>query len=170
MQIANPPAHPHGSTTCAIWQSRFVTTRLPNSTIEGGSIYTHIHVHTQNHIHIHAYIHTYTYTHTSLNTYMHLYKLVDMFQRKHAHIKLDAIPVSQAQPSAANFMPVIQKKWKSSDAQQIQLTNSIVSLIATDLLPLSLVDSKQFRSLLHTAEPAFTMPSRKHLSTQLLPQ
>ena len=30
--------------------------------------------------------------------------------------------------------------------------------------------SKQFRNLLHTAEPAFTMPSRKHLSTQLLPQ
>ncbi|KAI0211964.1 hypothetical protein LSAT2_003149 [Lamellibrachia satsuma] len=62
------------------------------------------------------------------------------------------------------------KKWKSSDARQIQLTNSIISSIATDLLPLSLVDSKQFRSLLHTAEPAFMMPSRKHLSTQLLPQ
>ena len=94
-----------------------------------------------------------------------------LFQRMHSHIKVDAIPVPAAQPSAAAFMPVAQKsKWKHTDPRQIQLTNSVVGLIANDLLPLSLVDSEKFRSLLATAEPSFTMPSRKHLSTQLLPQ
>ncbi len=60
-------------------------------------------------------------------------------------------------------------KWPSTDLRQIQLTNKVVDLISVDLLPLSLVDSPQFRSLLATAQPSFTMPSRKHLSTKLLP-
>ncbi|MGH0152345.1 UNVERIFIED_CONTAM: hypothetical protein FKN15_022140 [Acipenser sinensis] len=37
-------------------------------------------------------------------------------------------------------------------------------------MPLSVVDGTAFRDILSTAEPCFTMPSRKHLSQKLLPQ
>ncbi|KAG7175267.1 Zinc finger BED domain-containing protein 1-like 1 [Homarus americanus] len=61
-------------------------------------------------------------------------------------------------------------RWKSTDLCQMELTNCIVAFIAPDLLPLSLVESERFRILMATAEPMFTMPSRKHLSSVLLPQ
>ncbi|XP_042213373.1 zinc finger BED domain-containing protein 4-like isoform X2 [Homarus americanus] len=61
-------------------------------------------------------------------------------------------------------------KWKSTDLRHLELTNCIVAFIAHDLLPLSLVESERFRILMATAEPMFTMPSRKHLISVLLPQ
>ncbi|KAK3891165.1 hypothetical protein Pcinc_004954 [Petrolisthes cinctipes] len=62
------------------------------------------------------------------------------------------------------------RKWKSTNPRQKELTNCIVAFTAHDLLPLSLVESERFRILMATAEPMFIMPSRKHLSTVLLPQ
>ncbi|KAG7155883.1 Zinc finger BED domain-containing protein 1-like 3 [Homarus americanus] len=61
-------------------------------------------------------------------------------------------------------------KWKSTDLRQMELTNCIVAFIVHDLLSLSLVESERFCILMATAEPIFTMPSRKHLSSVLLPQ
>lgn len=40
--------------------------------------------------------------------------------------------------------------------------------IAEDLVPLSIVDSTRFNKLLHTLDPKYQTPSRKHLSTVLL--
>ncbi|MGH0128925.1 UNVERIFIED_CONTAM: hypothetical protein FKN15_004846 [Acipenser sinensis] len=62
------------------------------------------------------------------------------------------------------------KKWESTDPRQVNLTNKIVSFIANDLMPLSVIDSTAFHDILSTAEPCFTMPNRKHLSQKQLPQ
>jgi hypothetical protein len=43
-----------------------------------------------------------------------------------------------------------------------------VSFIAEDLMPLSLVDSTCFKALLEGLDPMYSLPSRKHLSTNLL--
>lgn len=42
--------------------------------------------------------------------------------------------------------------------------------IAGDLQPLSIVDSKYFQNLLEKLNPKYQFPSRKHLSTKLIPE
>lgn len=95
------------------------------------------------------------------------------FQRNHPEIyaKLDD-PADPKQLSMDNFTRNSTRcnKWNSTNTQQVELTNCIVAFIAHDLLPLSLVESERFRMLMATAEPKFTMPSRKYLSSVLLPQ
>jgi len=44
-----------------------------------------------------------------------------------------------------------------------------VKTITGDLLPLSFVESENFRSLMQMTEPRYTMPSRKHLTITLIP-
>ncbi|XP_071948961.1 uncharacterized protein, partial [Antedon mediterranea] len=55
------------------------------------------------------------------------------------------------------------------DPNQIQLNDQLVKFIATDLLPLSIVDSDSLRELLQVAQPQFNMPSRNYLSTIEIP-
>ena len=62
------------------------------------------------------------------------------------------------------------KKWHHDDDRQISLTQSIITLITKDLLPVSFVESAGFREVMSKAQPAYTMPSRKHLCTKLLPE
>ena len=73
----------------------------------------------------------------------------------------------------AGFLPQPQsvKKWRSNDGgMQKDITDAIVSFIASDLQPLSVVESIAFRQILERAEPHYTVPSRKHLSIQLIPK
>ena len=60
--------------------------------------------------------------------------------------------------------------WRETDARQIELTNCVVDFITSSLQPLSRVDDPAFRSMIHKAQPAFTMPSRKYLRTKLPPE
>ena len=62
------------------------------------------------------------------------------------------------------------RKWKKTDDRQIALTNCVVTYIAKNLLPVSTVESTAFRNLLEMAQPAFAVPSRKHLCTNLIPE
>ena len=64
----------------------------------------------------------------------------------------------------------VDKKWKPTDPRQVHLTSRLISFIACDLMPLSLVDSTAFRDFVLDGTPGFVMPSRKHLSYTLLPQ
>ena len=59
-------------------------------------------------------------------------------------------------------------KYNSRHPQQVAVTDALVCFIAEDLLPLSVVDSTRFIKLLHTLDPKYQVPSRKHLSTILL--
>ena len=65
----------------------------------------------------------------------------------------------------SNVVFTSKKKYSSDDRRQSQITKALVTFISTDLLPLSLVDSTQFHSLMEAADPHFQVPSRKHLST-----
>ena len=62
------------------------------------------------------------------------------------------------------------KKWKADDQRPISLTSRLVSFVADDLMPLSLVESTAFRSYSYESNPAFVMPSRKYMSSVLLPR
>ena len=59
-------------------------------------------------------------------------------------------------------------KYQASDHRQIEITDSLITFIAGDLLPLSVVDSQNFRNLMEKADSRYQMPSRKHMSTKLL--
>ena len=65
---------------------------------------------------------------------------------------------------------VTSEHWNIKDPRRIELTSSVVNYIAWSLQPLSHVDDANFRALLRKAQPAYTLPSRKHLSTKLLPE
>jgi hypothetical protein len=50
------------------------------------------------------------------------------------------------------------------------LSDAIDYFVATDLQPLSVVESHAFWQIIQKAEPRFMMPSQKQLSTQLIPK
>lgn len=91
-----------------------------------------------------------------------------LFQRKHRDIYItDNEKRVQEQPKMSEFMKK-KVKYASSDQRQIQLTDALIKFIAGDLLPLSIVESEDFRNLMETADPKYQMPSRKYLSSKLL--
>ena len=59
-------------------------------------------------------------------------------------------------------------KYANSDPRQVQLTDALLKFIAGDLLPLSIVESDEFKNLMEIADSKYQMPSRKHLSSKLL--
>ena len=52
----------------------------------------------------------------------------------------------------------------------MEITKALVSFVAGDLLPLSIVDSQYFHQLMQIADSKYQIPSSKYLSTKLLPQ
>ena len=60
------------------------------------------------------------------------------------------------------------KKYNKLDPRQRNATEALVTLIAEDMLPLSLVDSSAFKTFVDKLDSRYTLPSRKHLSTKLL--
>lgn len=102
--------------------------------------------------------------------------LILLFQRHHSNIhKALTNPPPPPQPSQSLSTFITQQprpisKWASTDpGQQQRITSAIVDFVAQDLQPLSVVESPAFRHILETAEPRYRMPSRKHLSSTLLP-
>ena len=62
------------------------------------------------------------------------------------------------------------KKYSANDQHQLQLTDALVTFVAGDLMPLSIVESPRFRSLMSSADPRYQVPSRKLLRVKLLPE
>ncbi len=62
------------------------------------------------------------------------------------------------------------KKYGANDYRQVEITKAVVSYVAGDLLPLSTVESTNFRHLMKISNPKYQVPSRKHFTTKLLPQ
>ena len=62
------------------------------------------------------------------------------------------------------------KKYGAKDPRQVTLTltKTLVMFVARDLLPLSIVDGQGFQELVHSLDPKYQIPSRKHLSRMLL--
>lgn len=61
------------------------------------------------------------------------------------------------------------KKYASNDYQQVQITDALVSFIAVNLLPLSIVESSHFHDLMNASNLKYQVSTRKTLSTKLLP-
>ena len=61
-----------------------------------------------------------------------------------------------------------QRKYSSQHPKQILVTDAVVDFVADDLIPLSVVESKQFKSLLRILDSQYQVPSHKQLSTVLL--
>ena len=77
---------------------------------------------------------------------------------------------SPSDQSITKLISVTSGNWSIKDPRRIELTKSVINFIACSLQPLSRVDDPNFRALLHKAQPAYTLPIRKHLSTRLLPE
>ena len=61
-----------------------------------------------------------------------------------------------------------QRKYSPKNSKQSLVTDAVVNFVADDLIPLSVVDSKRFKTLLNTLDSQYQLPSRKQLSTVLL--
>ena len=61
-----------------------------------------------------------------------------------------------------------ESKYSSTDRRQVQITDALVLYIASDLVPLSVVESEYFSNLMKILDSRYQLPSRKHLSTKHL--
>ena len=52
--------------------------------------------------------------------------------------------------------------------RQCRAIDALTSLLAENILPLSIVESASFRKYCHSLDPRFVVPSSTHLSTSLL--
>lgn len=59
--------------------------------------------------------------------------------------------------------------WKATDPKQIEMTDYLVKYICNSLKPLCEVENPYFCALMKKAQPAYNIPSRKYLSTKILP-
>jgi hypothetical protein len=71
------------------------------------------------------------------------------------------------QPTMTNFIQT-STKYSAHHPNQRSITNALIMFIAGDLMPLSVVDSPHFRKLLEKLDSRYIVPSRKHLSSNLL--
>ena len=62
-----------------------------------------------------------------------------------------------------------QEPYKPTSFRKKQLDDLVLSMITTDLQPLSVVENKGFRNLCHSLDPRYKIVSRKHLTHNLLP-
>ena len=101
------------------------------------------------------------------------------FQRKHELVykEIQETPRTDASEqtgsssqSTLHHLVCNPKKYNTKDYQQVETMRAVVSFIAGNLLPLSTVDSPYFHHLMEVSNPRYQVPSRKHLSTKLLPE
>ncbi len=64
---------------------------------------------------------------------------------------------------------ITRKKWGNSDRRQKEMDKLLLRFIAGSLQPLSRVEDANFQALLNKAQPSYSSPSRKELSSKLLP-
>lgn len=62
----------------------------------------------------------------------------------------------------------ITRKYSSTYPRQVRITTALVSFVVGDLLPLSVVESEGLRTFVHSLDPRYQVPSRKHFSSVIL--
>lgn len=98
-----------------------------------------------------------------------------MLQRKHRETFIQKQNEKQGSPKeTATDQPKISsfssrnEKYLPSHPKQHHVTNSLIKFVAGGLMPLSIVDSQDFRSLCSALDPKYKMPDRKTFSRQIL--
>ena len=77
------------------------------------------------------------------------------------------MPVSETQQKL-NFFSASSKKYSPPYAHQLVINDALVNFIAGDLIPLSIVESPRFRSFILKLDPEYQLPTRKHLSNEII--
>ena len=99
---------------------------------------------------------------------------VTHMKRKHREAYLSTsttTSTSSSKPEVQSTMTSFAKQTTQCsihDPRQIQITEKLLFFIAGNLMPLSVVDSKEFRSFVSKLDSRYQIPSRKHLSSKLL--
>ena len=62
------------------------------------------------------------------------------------------------------------KQYSLNNPRQIRITKSITSFVAKTLQSLSAIEADEFKDMIKAIDPKVVIPSRKHLSTNLLTQ
>ena len=98
------------------------------------------------------------------------------FQKHHPEIKVDNNVESAATTTGKALAPITdfgvsctKKKWSNSDPRQKEMNKLLLCFIAGSLQPLSRVEDPNFQALLNKAQPCYSIPSRKELSSKFLP-
>ncbi|XP_063430349.1 E3 SUMO-protein ligase ZBED1-like [Mytilus trossulus] len=99
------------------------------------------------------------------------YKVTSNFvthmKRKHRDLYILHSENKEIQPTLTQCIKK-SVKYSPSDPKQLEMTNALIMFIAGDLLPLSIVESEEFKNLMEKADTKYQVPSRKHLSSKLL--
>lgn len=101
------------------------------------------------------------------NIFKILNKAFCNFQRKHRDLYILHSENKEIQPTLTQCIKK-SVKYSPSDPKQLEMTNALIMFIAGDLLPLSIVESEEFKNLMEKADTKYQVPSRKHLSSKLL--
>ena len=83
--------------------------------------------------------------------------------------KRSAPTTTDAQPTLSGFLSK-KAKLDSKSPAAVTITNLVSSMITKDLQPLSFIEDKGFRDLMHHLEPRYTLPSRKTFREVILPR
>ena len=103
----------------------------------------------------------------SKNTVLCNYSIAFQQRRLHPTLLKEEQNEDESQQTLTHLLQP-QRKYSPQNPKQILVTDAIVNFVADDLIPLSVVDSKRFRSLLSALDSQYQLPSRKQLSTVLL--
>ena len=63
----------------------------------------------------------------------------------------------------------VSKKYPLTSSRAQLITRQIGIYIAVDMRPLSVVESLEFQNTIHTLNPRYDVPSRRHFSDKVIP-
>lgn len=96
--------------------------------------------------------------------------------KKNITCEVDESDVSPRPPekrvlSQTTLPAMVSKKTKylSTDPRAQEMTRAVAEMICVDMQPLDIVNNKGFKQLMEKAVPKYELPSRKHLSTVVIP-
>lgn len=86
-----------------------------------------------------------------------------------------AVAAKSSKPSTSKVQPTLietmsrTQMYKNDSEKKRQLDEMLVRMIVEDLQPLSIVEDRGFRRLLHSLNPRYELPSRREIGRTLLP-
>lgn len=99
--------------------------------------------------------------------------VVDEPQLQNSDVSADAADrnLSKSKLRQLRMKTLFKKKqlYPNSHPQKLALDRAVVQMIVKDFQPLCLVDDLGLRNLVHVLDPKYDLPSRKTLSSCLLP-
>ncbi|XP_069103066.1 zinc finger BED domain-containing protein 4-like [Argopecten irradians] len=90
-----------------------------------------------------------------------------LLERKHIQGPSKSSDQDQSACSLDTFVTKA-KKYSNSDSRQHQITDALLHFVAGNLLPLSTIESEEFKTLMAKCDSRYQVPSRKHFTTKLL--